>query len=910
MKQKFTKRIMQTFLNSLRPMHLFTIATLSLFSLQSNAQSPTAPALGFNVFLQQGATLINNETEGPVAIGGDLTLSQGSYQVSTNYTGTFKVNNIPVTLVIGGKVNFNGGNGITVDQNGYVQIGDCGSSKVWYKDQNNAFSPIRITPGADYNGSPRINLQANSQQLGVSETVNPVCGQTVIDFASAFTQMKASSTSMSACTDNTELTDPNGNVIPHTGLPHQVKINLHTGINTLNLAGADMNNVTDFIYNTKPDANHVFIINVNAPGTFNWSVYNSGGIGFQECPYVLYNFYNTTALNVVGNGAVEGTVFAPFADIVKTSNQSNIEGQIIAQSYVQNGGENHYPPFTTTIPSCGVVCNLSVSGTKTDITCNGAENGSIDITATGNSGALTYSWNDGATTEDRTGLSTGDYSVQVSDAAGCKATSQTFTISQPNAINISGTTVNVTTVGGSDGSIDVTVTGGTGPYTYKWNDGATTEDRTGLSKGDYAVTVTDAHGCSDGKAFTVNEPNCTISVNGTSKSISCNGSNNGSIDVTVSGNTGNVSYLWNDGATTEDRTGLSSGNYSVQASDAAGCKVTSQTFTISEPTALNLSGVKTDVTTVSGSDGSIDITVTGGTGPYTYKWNDGATTEDRTGLTKGTYSVTVTDANGCTATQAFIINQPDCSISVTGKAKPTTCFGGNDGSINITVSGNTGNVNYLWNDGATTEDRTNLTAGKYSVTATDSKGCSVVSQTITVKQPKKIKVSGVVTGQKTKYVCDGTITLSATGGTAPYTYTWSDGYIGSSRTNLCMGTYTGTVKDKKGCTCTFKFRVPCEDTTINKGKASSATAVSLNTNVSVAPNPTSDVVKITINTAVAGNATITVFDFAGRALIQQKISLSNGSNQHQVSLGTLAKGVYNIQVVTGNSSNVFKVVLN
>ena len=901
MKTKITKLIMQSM-----------CALLLIFTLQAKAQSPTAPALGFNVFLQKGGTFISNETEGPVAMGGDLTLAQnGSYQVSTSYTGSFKVNNVPVTLVVGGKVNFNGGNGITVNQNGYVKIGNCGSSKVWYKDQNNASSPIRITPGSDYNGSPRINLQANAQQLGVSESNNPVCEGNIINFDAAFTQMKATSASIALCTDNTTLTNANGATIQHINLPAQVKINLHTGINVLNLTGADMNVVTDFIYNNKPDANHILVVNVNAPGSFTWKVYNSGGIGFQDCPYILYNFYNTTTLKIEGNGAVEGTVFAPFADIVKTVNQSNIEGQIIAQSYMQNGGENHYPLFTSTVTGCATVCNLSVSGTKTDITCNGSTNGSINITASGNNGALTYLWNDGITTEDRTDLATGSYSVQVSDDAGCTATSQAFTISQPTAINISGITTNVTTVNGSNGSINITVTGGTGTYKYKWSDGATTEDRTALLKGDYAVTVTDVNGCSESKAFTINEPGCKINITGKASSVTCFNSNNGSINITASSTNGSVTYLWNDGITTEDRNDLSAGNYTLQVSDAAGCKATSETYTITEPTAIAVDGISTDVTTVNGTNGAINITVSGGTGAYTYKWNDGATTEDRTGLIKGNYNVVVTDANGCSESRTFVINQPGCNITLTGKLKPVTCFGGNDGGVNVTVKGNTGNVTYLWNDGVTTEDRLNLAAGRYSVKVTDSKGCSVTSATINIKQPKKIKVSAVITGQKTKEVCDGTVKLSATGGTAPYKFIWPDGYTGDSRTGLCMTTYTITVKDVKGCTSTFKFRVPCEDTTIIKGqKTASAMATSLHATISVSPNPAKDVVRVTVNAANAGIATITVYNLTGKALLQNKIDLNKGYNQQQLNLGTFAKGLYYIHVATDNGAEVFKITLN
>ena len=810
---------MYRFLKNRNCYELFASLLLALFLLVSpnaKSQNPTAPALNFNVFLQKGATLINNETEGPVAMGGDLTLSQNSYQVSTNYTGTFTVNGVKVTLLIGGHVNFNGGNGLTVDQNGYVKIGDCGSSKTWYTDQNNAYSPIRITPGQDYNGSPRINLQANSQQLGVSASNNPVCQGGLIDFDAAFTTMKATSSSISACTDNCNLTNSNGNPIPHTGLPNQVKINLNAGINTLNLLGSDMNNVQDFIYNNHPDASHILVINVNAPGTFNWSVYNSGGIGFGECPYILYNFYNTTTLNIQGNGAVEGTVFAPYADIVKTSNQANIEGQIIAQSYIHNGGENHYPPFNANIPGCGTnSCSIKVSGTKNDITCHDSNNGSIDITVSGNNGTVTYLWNDGATTEDRTNLPSGSYSVTATDAAKCSVSSSGFTISNSSAISVSGSVINVTTVGGSNGSITLTVSGGTGSYTYLWNDGVTSKDRTGLSAGSYSVTVTDEKGCTKTTNFIVGSPNCTISVSGVKHDITCHDSNNGSIDITVSGNNGTVTYLWNDGVTTEDRTNLPSGSYSVTATDAAKCSVSSSSFTISNPSAISVSGSVINVTTVGGSNGSISLTVSGGTGSYTYLWNDGVTSKDRTGLSAGSYSVTVTDEKGCTKTTNFIVGSPNCTISVSGVKHDITCHDSNNGSIDITVSGNNGTVTYLWNDGATTEDRTNLPSGSYSVTATDAAKCSVSSSGFTISNPSAISVSGSVINVTTVGGSNGSITLTVSGGTGSYTYLWNDGVTSKDRTGLSAGSYSVTVTDEKGCTKTTNFIVGSPNCTIS-----------------------------------------------------------------------------------------------
>ncbi|HIB38444.1 collagen-binding domain-containing protein [Mesonia sp.] len=321
------------------------------------AQSPTLPSENFNVFIENNATLITNETDGPMAIGKNLNL-QGNYQVATNYTGDFEVGGNRIGLLVGGKVNYNSGNALQVNQNTYIKIGDSQNSHVWYYDQNNAASPIRITPNSNYNSSPRIMLQANSNQLNVGVNNNPVFESDLIDFASAFQEMRTLSASISQCTGNAQLTNPNGQPIPSTNLPNQVKINLQNGINYLNVTGSDMNNVQVFTYNQQPSANKILVINVDAPGTFNWNVWNQAGIGFQNCPFILYNFYNTTTLNIQGNSTIEGTVYAPFANIVKTVNQSNIEGQVIAKSLVHGGGEMHYAVFQPSLSGCAPVAGV------------------------------------------------------------------------------------------------------------------------------------------------------------------------------------------------------------------------------------------------------------------------------------------------------------------------------------------------------------------------------------------------------------------------------------------------------------------------------------------------------------------------------------------------------------------------
>lgn len=328
----------------------FTIISSLLYG-----QSPTSPAQNFNVFTSGNATLTTNESEGPVAIGGDLVIA-GNYQVALHSAGTFMVSNVKIGLLVNGKVNYQGGNSLQVNSNGYVKIGNPTGSTVWYADQNNATPPIRITPNSNYNSSPKIMLQASAPSLGVSVNNNPVFQSNLLDFPAAFQTMKASSLSISQCTSNVHLTNPNGQSIPSTNLPHQVKINMQNGINYWNISAADLNAVQVLTFNNKPSASKVLVINVNAAGTFNWHVWNQAGVGFSDAPFIMYNFYNTTQLNINNGATTVGTVFAPFAHVFKgAGNQSNIQGQVIAKSFIHSGGEVHYAIFSPTVVGCAAV---------------------------------------------------------------------------------------------------------------------------------------------------------------------------------------------------------------------------------------------------------------------------------------------------------------------------------------------------------------------------------------------------------------------------------------------------------------------------------------------------------------------------------------------------------------------------
>lgn len=211
---------------------------------------------------------------------------------------------------------------------------------------------MRITPNAIYNSSSRIQMTNNSTSFGVSSGNNPVYEANLLDFAGSFQSLRTNATNLSLNANNAVLKDNIGNLIPNTGLPNQTEIYLNNGVNYLNITGADLNAATIFKAQRNANADRILIINVDAPGTFNWTVWEQQGFAPADSPYVLYNFYNITDLNIVGDKTIYGTVFAPFAEIEKSVNKADIYGQVIAKSFVHDGGTIHCQKFaaTTTCP--------------------------------------------------------------------------------------------------------------------------------------------------------------------------------------------------------------------------------------------------------------------------------------------------------------------------------------------------------------------------------------------------------------------------------------------------------------------------------------------------------------------------------------------------------------------------------
>ena len=444
-----------------------------------------------------------------------------------------------------------------------------------------------------------------------------------------------------------------------------------------------------------------------------------------------------------------------------------------------------------------------VNGTfaTTNVSCFGGSNGAINLTPTGGTAPYTFNWGGGITTEDRTGLTAGSYSVTITDANSCTA-SVSSTITQP-AVALSGSTVitNVSCNADSTGAINLTPTGGTTPYTFNWGGGITTEDRTGLAAGSYSITITDANSCTASVSSTVTEPTTISSSVSSQTNVSCNAGSNGAATILVSGGTTPYTYSWSpSGGTAATASGLSSGTYTCTITDFNGCTKT-QNVTITQPVA-SVSGttVVTNAACFGANTGAINLTPAGGTAPYTFNWGGGITTEDRTGLSAGSYSVTITDANGCTNIASATITQPAASVSGTTAITHVSCNAGSNGAINLTVSGGTAPYTFNWGGGITTEDRTGLTAGTYNVTITDANSCTA-SSSATITQPATaLSGSTVVTNVSCNAGSNGAINLTATGGTAPYTFNWGGGITTEDRTGISAGTYSVTITDANGCT--------------------------------------------------------------------------------------------------------------
>jgi hypothetical protein len=374
-------------------------------------------------------------------------------------------------------------------------------------------------------------------------------------------------------------------------------------------------------------------------------------------------------------------------------------------------------------PTFGAISNTSV-------TCNGGSDGSITVNSvTGGTGAIEYSL-DGILFQSSSqfkNLKAGNYIVVVKDANGCRSNSAQILLTQPNPILISKSISNVTCFGENNGEVTITAIGGAGALAYSIDGGTTFQsDKTfrGLYAGDYVITVRDAGKCTNSVFFTLTQSS-KIDINTGILNVTCHGAANGELTVYASG--GKPPYLYSLGASYQSSntfTGLFGASYTCYVKDANNCIVTKE-VDVTEPAELLIFQTVSDVSCAGGNNGVIDLTITGGVMPYTFRWSNRSTSEDIFNLKAGNYSVVVKDGNGCEKTASFILTEPTNPIVINGVVVNTI---GNTGSIDITVTGGVQPYRFLWSNGQSSEDISGLTPGNYTVTVIDANNCAANSQ--------------------------------------------------------------------------------------------------------------------------------------------------------------------------------------
>jgi gliding motility-associated-like protein len=476
-----------------------------------------------------------------------------------------------------------------------------------------------------------------------------------------------------------------------------------------------------------------------------------------------------------------------------TQNRTNLPAANYSVTVMDNAGCSYQASATVTQPSL-----LVISSAVTNVTCNGGNNGAIDLTVSGGTFPYAYDWGGGITTADRTGLSSGSYTVTITDGNGCTNT-HPDAISQTSSLTVSISSTNVSCNAGSNGAISLSVSGGVVPYIFSWNDGGNTQNRNNIPTGNYSVTVADAGNCSAVSSASITQPSPLATIT-TVTNPSCSGLSNGSIDLSVNGGISGYSYSWSNNASTQDLNSLTTGNYAVVITDGNNCSVTTS-VTLMSPQPLTYSVLSQNISCNGATTGSIDLTVNGGTLPYAYLWSHGPVTQDVNNLTPGNYFVSITDANSCSASaSASITYTPPISSSIT--KSDLRCNGDNSGAIDLSASGGTLPYTFAWNNSATTEDLNGIAAGIYTVVITDAGQCSATNS-VTVAQPPVILISSVVSPVTCFAANTGAINISVNGGVQPLSFHWNTNATTEDISSLTSASYSVTATDGNSCSASL-----------------------------------------------------------------------------------------------------------
>ena len=586
----------------------------------------------------------------------------------------------------------------------------------------------------------------------------------------------------------------------------------------------------------------------------------------SNIPFLSYDVTNTTCGQP--NGSIDLNINsgeAPF--FIMWSNGSPLED-------LYNIPPGLYDVTVTSFTGCSASTTINVPNTNTTFSLTGtptantsciSPNGGVQLTVTP-AGTYTYLWSNSATTQNISNVPVGTYTVTVSAGGSC-TTVGTYQVTNNASAPTLSTTPAAATCGLSNGSVNLTVTGGVTPYTILWSNMATTEDLANIAGGTYTVTVTGANGCSATASANVGNTNTSPNVTGNPTANTSCTTNNGGIDITVSPS-GAYTFVWSNMATSEDIANIAAGSYTVTVSAGGSCTSTASFIVANNISDPNISDNITPAI-CSQNNGGIDLTVTGATTPYTFTWSNMASTEDLSNLLPGNYSVTVSGSNGCSSTASFNVPNNSSTFSLSGTAQPLSSCATNNGGVNLTITP-AGTYGILWSNSAITEDIANLTPGTYTVTVTESGSCSATASFVVDDVTEAPTLSQSITPE----VCDlldGAVNLTVSGSTTPYTFNWSNLASSEDLTNIAAGSYTVTVTGANGCSSTATATVPGNTIafSINGVTASNTSCAINNGAIDLSVSPTGSY----------------VFDWSNNATTEDLSSLTGGSYSVTVSAG-------------------------
>lgn len=520
------------------------------------------------------------------------------------------------------------------------------------------------------------------------------------------------------------------------------------------------------------------------------------------------------------------------------------------------------------------------------ITCT---NASVTLLGTSTGNQVSYAWSGpggNSSAQNFTVTTAGPYNLTTTDGVnGC--TSSTSAIVALNiVVPVASATVgsNLNCVNASV-QINGSASSQGANFSYLWTttngnivSGGNTLTPIVNAAGVYNLLVTNSeNGCTNTTPATVVQTPVLSAGVGTSTNVSCNGGSNGATSTTVSGGAGTNTYLWSNGSTTASIAGVTAGTYIVTVTDSENCTATASAV-ITQPVILLVNASATGETALGANNGTASTAPSGGTPGFTYLWSNSATTANISGLAPGTYTVTITDANACTAVQTVTVNSFNCNVSTAITATNITCSGANNGSASVTVSGATNPISYLWSNGSTTASISSLAPGVYTVQILDANGCPATVNT-TLTEPPVLTTNATATNETAAGANNGTATAAPNGGTAPYTYLWSNTANTATISNLAPANYTVTITDNLGCiavqtvavsafNCVISANITAAQVSCNGGANGQATVTLTGGTLPFVYLWSNGATTATANNLSAGTYTVTVTDAAACVVIQ------------------------------------------